>query len=130
MRKRFLYQPKNIIIIFIFMAILMIASALFELYQSKSELYELMEKESHALLESLIAATSNSLKSREKLEELYKIRLLNNANFVKILFERGDINNRQLQKICKDNNILRINIFIFTFLFNLRPIAIRKYYVG
>jgi len=109
--KRFLFQPKNIIIIFILMAFLMIASALFELYQSKSELFELMEKESHALLESLISATTNSLKSREKLEELYKIQLLNNANFVKMLFEKGEISNKQLQKICEENNIFRINIF-------------------
>ena len=93
------------------MAFLMIASALFELNQSKSELYELMEKESHSLLQTLIAATTNSLKSREKLEDLYKTQLLNNANFVKILFEKGEINNSQLQKICEENNIFRINIF-------------------
>ena len=111
MEKKFLFQPKNIIIIFILMAFLMIASALFELYQSKSELYELMEKESHALLESLIAATSNSLVSREKLENIYKDRLLNNANFVKILYEKREINNSILKKICEENNIFRINIF-------------------
>ena len=50
MEKKFLFQPKNIIIIFILMAMLMMSSAMFELYQSKSELYELMEKESHALV--------------------------------------------------------------------------------
>ena len=93
------------------MALIMIASAMFELIQSKSELYELMEKESHALLESLIAATSNSLVSREKLEDIYKDRLLNNARFVKILYEKGEINNSILEKICDDNNIYRINIF-------------------
>lgn len=111
MEKKFLFQPKNIIIIFILMAFLMISSALFELYQSKSELYELMEKESHALLESLIAATSNSLVSREKLENIYKDRLLNNANFVKILYEKGEISNSILKKICEENDIFRINIF-------------------
>jgi PAS domain S-box-containing protein len=111
MEKKFLFQPKNIIIIFILMAMLMIASAMFELSQSKSELYELMEKESHALLESLIAATSNSLVSREKLETIYKDRLLNNAHFVKILYEKGEINNSILEKICEENNIYRINIF-------------------
>lgn len=111
MQKKFFYQPQNIVIIFILMAFLMIASALFELYQSKSELYELMEKESHALLESLIAATSNSLISREKLENIYRDRLLNNANFVKILFEKGELNNSILKKICNENDIFRINIF-------------------
>ena len=64
MEKKFLFQPKNVVIIFILMAFLMIASALFELNQSKSELYELMEKESHSLLQTIIAATTNSLKSR------------------------------------------------------------------
>ena len=93
------------------MALLMVASAMFELTQSKSELYELMEKESHALLESLIAATSNSLVSREKLENIYKDRLLNNAHFVKILYEKGEIDNSILEKICEENNIYRINIF-------------------
>lgn len=111
MDKKFLFQPKNIIVIFILMAILMIASALFELFQSKSELYELMAKESHALLESLSAATNNSLLSREKLEELYKERLLNNAHFVKILFDKNEISNSILKNICEENNIRRINIF-------------------
>lgn len=111
MKKKFFYQPKNIIITFILLAILMISSAVIELYQSKLELYDLMEKESSTLLETLIIASTNSLKSRDALENLYKSNLLNNANLVKTFYESNRINNSLLRWISDQNKIHRISIF-------------------
>ena len=104
-------QNRVIIFIFIALAALMITSALIELQQSKKELFQLMKEQAHSLLESLIIASQNSLKTNEYLEDLYRERLLNNANFVKRLVDRGGVTNKELQKISRENEIYRINIF-------------------
>jgi len=89
----------------------MISSALIELQQSKKELLTLMERQAHSLLESLIIASQNSLKSSELLQKLSKDRLLNNASLVKDLFEKNLVNNDLLREISEKNKIFRINIF-------------------
>jgi len=104
-------QPKSLLLIFIVVAILVISSALFELYQSKKEMYDLMAEQSHSLLESTLAASNNALLSYETIDKELKKRLLNNANMVKLLYEGNQVNNRLLAKIADENNIYRINIF-------------------
>ncbi len=89
----------------------MIASALFELYQSKRELFSLMEEQSHSLLESLMIASRNTLMTNEYLEEISEKRLLNNGNQIKKLYDKGNISNELLKNIRSDNDIFRINIF-------------------
>ena len=89
----------------------MISSALIELYQSKKDLYRLMELQSHTLLESIIIASQNSLLSNEYLEDLFQKRLLNNANLIKRLYEDDKITNEVLENISNQNDIFRINIF-------------------
>lgn len=104
-------QPKSLLLIFVVVAILVISSALLELYQSKNEMYDLMVEQSHSLLESTLASSSNALLSYETLESELKKRLLNNANLVKLLYESKKITNELLAKIADENNIYRINIF-------------------
>ena len=104
-------QPKLLILIFISLAIIMVVSALFELYQSKKELYRLMEKQAHSLMESIIISSKNSLLTNERLSSLIEERLLNNAALINILFENSIITNSVLNEICQQNNIYRINIF-------------------
>ena len=48
----------------------MISSAIIELFQSKKDLYRLMEEQSHTLLESIIIASQNSLLTNEYLEDM------------------------------------------------------------
>ena len=109
--KNILIQPKSIILIFITLAVIVISSALIELNQSRKEMLALMEKQSHSLLETILASSSNALLSNEKIEEELKSRLLNNAALIKLLFEKNLITNKLLQNIAKQNNIFRINIF-------------------
>ncbi len=106
-----LQQYRNLILIFISLASLMIASALFELFQSKKELFKLMEEQSHSLLESLMIASKNTLMTNEYLEEISEMRLLNNGNLIKKLYDIGEISNHILKDISKENDIFRINIF-------------------
>ncbi|MCK4904129.1 MAG: hypothetical protein KAS35_05515, partial [Candidatus Marinimicrobia bacterium] len=101
-------QPKLLILIFISLAIIMVVSALFELYQSKKELYRLMEKQAHSLMESIIISSKNSLLTNERLSSLIEERLLNNAALINILFENSIITNSVLNEICQQNNIYRI----------------------
>ena len=110
-KRSLIQQSRNIILIFVSLASLMFISALFELSQSKEELYQLMAEQSHALLESVMIASQNSLLTNEYLEELSKTRLLNNANLIKSLYERDRINNELLANICEENDIYRINIY-------------------
>ncbi len=104
-------QPKILILIFLIVASLIVSSALFELFQSKKEMYDLMAKQSHSLLESTLAASGNALLSYETIDAELKKRLLNNANMVKLLYERNQVDNELLTKIANENNIYRINIF-------------------
>jgi two-component system sensor histidine kinase HydH len=109
-RKKF-GKPRFLVLFFIVLAGIMIFSALFELYQSKHEIYTLMEDQSHSLLESLIMSSYNSLTFNEYLEKAYERRLLNNARLVKILFDKGQVSNQILSDIGQQNQIFRINIY-------------------
>lgn len=109
--KNIFHNSNFILSTFIALAILMISSALIELHQSKKELFLLMEGQSHTLLESIIIASQNSLLSNEYLEESTQKRLLNNAYMIKNLYEEGKVTNEVLEKISKQNDIYRINIF-------------------
>ncbi|MBK7105616.1 MAG: ATP-binding protein [Ignavibacteriae bacterium] len=104
-------QPKSFILIFIAVAILVITSALFEFHQSKKELYDLMAEQSHSLLETTLAASTNALLSYESIDSELKNRLLNNANLIKLLLDKNQINNEILKRIADQNKIYRINIF-------------------
>jgi len=104
-------QTRHLLLIFLSIAVLMISSAIIELNQSKKELQQLMAKQSHSLLESLLIASQNILKSNELLSDSYRRRLLNNATLVKILYENGSISDGILQTMASENHILRINIF-------------------
>jgi PAS domain S-box-containing protein len=111
LQKTSFLQPRTLLVIFLTISVIVVSSALIELNQSKKELYDLKQNESHTLLESIITASQISLLSNEEIE--YKIveRLLNNAEFIKVLFESDEVDNQVLRKIAEMNNIFRINIF-------------------
>lgn len=110
-KHNFKIGPKSLFLIFMAVAILILSSALTELYQSKRELFDLMKAQSHSLLESIQVSSRNALLASEKVEQEIKNRLLNNANIIKILFERKEISNKVLERIAEENGIYRINIF-------------------
>ncbi|MDQ7817615.1 MAG: ATP-binding protein [Melioribacteraceae bacterium] len=109
--KNILIQPKNLILIFVVTALIILATAVIELNQSKNEMLELMQQQSHTLLESLLASSHNAILSHDKIEEEMKARLLNNAGMIKLLYMKKMISNSLLESIASKNNIFRINIF-------------------
>lgn len=106
-----LIQPKSLILIFVVTAVIIITYAVVEMNQSKKEMLELMQKQSNTLLESMLISSNNALLAYEEIEEELKERLLNNAVMIRIMYEKGMLNNALLRKIADDNNIYRINIF-------------------
>lgn len=109
--KKLFIQSKNLILIFIVTALIIISSVIIELYQSKKEMLELMQTQSRTLLESMIISGKNALLSYDKIEEETKTRLLNNAGMIKILYQKKLISNSLLESIATKNNLFRINIF-------------------
>ena len=104
-KKSLIQQSRNIVLIFFSLASLMIISALVELSQSKAELYQLMEAQAHALLESLLTASKNSLLTNQYLEDLAEKRLMNNGKLIRRLYNTGNISDEILEQISKDNDI-------------------------
>lgn len=70
-----------------------------------------MEKQSHHLLEALLISSRNALLSNRITERSLRERLLNNASFVRHLYESGEVSNQSLAKLAEANNLFRINIF-------------------
>lgn len=99
-----------IILIFLILAALMIASGLMELSQSRKNLYRLMESQSFTLLESIMIASHNSLLSNEYLEEISRQRLLDNAQMIRSLHEEGQISNELLEGIRRQNDLTSVRI--------------------
>ena len=104
-------QTRNIIIIFISIAALMVTSAVIELKQSKNELLQLMTTQAHSLLESLIIASKNTLQSYEYLENIERQRLLNNAVFIRRLYNQHKLSDKILREISSQNDIYHIVVF-------------------
>jgi len=109
--KNFLINAKTLISIFFVIAIISVSSVIIELQQSKKETLSLLEQQGHTLLESLLEASKNTLLSNEKIENELKQRLIDNGKMIRLLFDKGLVTNKLLNKIAKDNKIFRINIF-------------------
>ncbi|NOX67165.1 MAG: PAS domain S-box protein [Chlorobi bacterium] len=105
-----LANSKNLIIVFISIAVLSVTSAYFELQQSKDELFNLMENQAHSLLESILISSQEVYYASSEIENEMNARLLNNANIIRILLEQDRITNLVLKKIAEDNNLFKINI--------------------
>lgn len=101
----------SIIFTFIFLAILLMVNALFQMNRSKKELLTLMTENARSLLESLLIASNDVIKSNEYIEKISQKRLLNNAFYIKELYEKNQISNEKLVAISQRNDINRINIF-------------------
>ncbi|KAF0142092.1 MAG: NtrC family signal transduction histidine kinase [Stygiobacter sp.] len=109
--KNILVHPKSLLLILLVTAIIVATSVIIELNQSKSEMLELMEKQGHSLLETLLTSSQHALLSYNKIEAEVKQRLLGNAVMIKLLYEKGLVNDDFLSKIANENKIFRINIF-------------------
>jgi PAS domain S-box-containing protein len=110
-RKNFWSEVRNVLLIFLALAVLMISSAVIELRQSKKELLQLMDTQSHSLLESLLISSQNILRNNHFLIESFRRQMLNNASLVKILYEQHKATPKVLKALAQANDIQSIQIF-------------------
>ena len=82
-----LISTKSLVLIFVVIATISISSVIIELQTSKEETLELMGKQGHTLLESLLEASANALTSYDKIENGLKQRLINNGKLIKLLYK-------------------------------------------
>lgn len=111
LRKPLRLPLKTLFFIFLVVTLLIVLYSIIEQNQSKKEMLLLMNDQAHSLLETTLTASEASLISYEEIDNVVKSRLLNNANFIKILLEQNRVSNKLLASIAETNNIYRINIY-------------------
>ncbi|MCB0276619.1 MAG: PAS domain S-box protein [Calditrichaeota bacterium] len=104
-------RPRNLLLVFLTLAGLMIISALVELDRSREELTELMTEQSHNLLQALLISSQNSLHANQFVEDLLEEKLYLTAGYIRTAYQNGHVSNRYLQQVAAQNNIHRIHIF-------------------
>ncbi|MBT8378150.1 MAG: PAS domain-containing protein [Ignavibacteria bacterium] len=104
-------KPKFVIIISLIIGMVMIASAYFELKQSRDEIFHLLSQQAKSLSEVVTRSSVNTFNSSFEIENLITERLLNNAKMVRRLDSLSALNVNTLIKIGKENDIFRINLF-------------------
>jgi signal transduction histidine kinase len=109
--KNAVIQPKSVLLIFVITAFIIISFSVIEIRQSRNDLLELMENQSHSLLEGLSSALENSLIINEEIEKESEEKLFDNAGYIKFLYEKRMVTNKLLEEFALSNNLFRINIF-------------------
>ena len=108
--KNILVKPSVLVIIFFSLALLVVSSAYFELRQSKNEMLHFMSEEAHSLLQSIIVSSQEVVYASDEVESAIRSSLLNNANIIKILYEKNLVTNILLKEIAEKNKLNRIHI--------------------
>lgn len=111
MLKNILIQPKSLLFIFISVLILVVITVFNEKSQSRKEVLTVLESQSHSLLETILVSSQEVLYASNEVEEEIRIRLLNNASIIKILFQENKLSDLLLKDIAANNNLNRINVF-------------------
>ncbi len=111
MGRKFKLNPSIIIAVSLTIGIVMIASAYFELKQSKDEIFHLLNEQAASIIETISLSSINTLNSSYEIEGLIAERLLDNARLVKRLDSLNSLTQAKLIEIGNQNNLFRINIF-------------------
>lgn len=106
-----LIQPGYIIAVAVVIAASMIVSAVWELTQSRKELYHLMTEEATLLIETMSLSSANTVLSNTEVEDLIAERLLSVAYMVSELDSITALSNHDLRRVADQNEVYRINIF-------------------
>ncbi len=104
-------SPRILYMAFGAIAVVVILSVIIEVHQSRKEFLLLMRQEAHNILETAMVASQNAILSNQYIEESIRERLLNNAAFVRFLYENGQLSNELLARLAKENRVYRIVVF-------------------
>ena len=109
--KALLIRPKSLLIVFFGLSVVIITLVVIELLVGKQELNSLLAEQSDSYLETIIHSSQVALLSNEEIENVIVERLLNDAQLIDLLYQRGQVNDELLFSIAKKNSLNRINIF-------------------
>lgn len=108
---RSLLRPVPLGVLLLTLSVLILGGAFLEMRQSRTELIELMTRQSQTLLETLGVSAEASLLAGERIDQLIQERLLNNAWFIRHRLSEGRIDDAILRDIATANGIYRIHIY-------------------
>ncbi len=106
-----LIRARYIISIFVVIAVLMIATAIYEFYENKQEIYHLLDDYANSVVYLIDKSSANTVVSDQELENLLSQHLLGVARNVKRIDSINTISNSILKSVAKENDVYRINIF-------------------
>lgn len=109
--KALLIKPKSLLIVFFGLSVVIITLVVIELILGKQEINNLLAQQSDSYLETIIHSSQVALLSNEEIENVVVERLLNDAQLIDLLYQRGQVTDGLLSSISKKNDLNRINIF-------------------
>lgn len=106
-----LSEKKVLIVIFILLSVMIVSNALIELNQNRKDLFAIMEKQSHSLLESIMTASKNTTQAISFIDYLETERIIDNAHLINHLLTQSNVTNQELESIRSANSLDKIIIF-------------------
>ncbi len=109
--KKYLIKPSILATVFAVLALMVIVSAYVEYKQSGEELFFLMKEQAHSLLEVTLESSRNVISAGESVEEELQQRVLDNAAFIKYLYDNNKLTDELLYKIADEKGLHRVLVF-------------------
>lgn len=104
-------KPRSAVAIGIIIAVMLVASAAIELWQSRSDLYTLMEEDGTSLLRTIMNSSNNAILSSDEIESLVAERIRTTAHFVAAIDSMTVLDRTMLHKIAVEHHLFRIHLF-------------------
>lgn len=109
--QRFVPSGKLFITITIALAVILIASALLDIFGARRELSHVLTQQAEALIAAIDAGSNKAVESYNLVEALTAERMLSAARLLEEMDYRGALEESFLAQTAERNNIFRINIF-------------------
>ncbi|MBZ0199274.1 MAG: hypothetical protein K8H86_05370 [Ignavibacteriaceae bacterium] len=109
--KKYIIKPSILVAVFAVLALMVIVSGYIEYKQSREELFLLMKEQAHSLLEVTLESSRNVISASESVEEELQQRVLDNAAFIKYLYDNNKLTDELLNKIAEEKGLHRILVF-------------------
>ena len=110
MRFLFNIQPRYILLLSGIIAVIMIFGGIYQAQESRSEIYQVLQKEAFSLIETIERASTNIILSSDEIELQIADRLLTAGRFLADLDSIEKVQTSTLRRIAARNKIYRIDI--------------------
>lgn len=111
--KKLFIKPLSLVLVFAVTATVVMAFTIVEMRSSKAELMELMSRAAHLQLQTIIASSTNILRSDAAIDTLLKAQLLRTAIEVRDLYNNNTLTDAGIKQIAEREGTHRINILSY-----------------